>query len=179
MKTIDANIERAAWLIALDYHDGTDVQTLRWATGDESIEVDGDGTYAAGGPVRSVGGIGVGGARLEDRAWQITLADSQGVYKGHFASNWKRRECRLYMVTWPGKVVTLWKTGWVKQRASTMGEDGRNLTLTLGGILDRATGTKKRLMNPKAHQIAIGRDVVDDALDHAQERQSLSWGANA
>ena len=181
MKTVDvANVEHMEWLLSLNYTDSATntVKTLRWTTGDEEVPITGDGTYLPRSPIHEIRGLGEGGARLENRQWQLTLEDPNRVYKDLFQTKWFGRQARLSLVTWPGPVATLWKVGWIVQRAfPTTLESGKLAIFTLAGVLDRASGTRKRLMNDKAHRLAAGDDT-DDSLADAQRKQDLNWGGN-
>ena len=179
-----ANYDAIHWLVKLEYRTGASVQLFRWVLdGDQAVAVTGDGTYMPHGPVVDVAGFDRGGERLEDRRWNIVLADPQRThYKTTFADNWRNRRCDLSMYTTPDNTVTPRKTGYLLQRTPVGNEqDGFTLVLAFGGLLDRVVNTKKLYTNPKAQRaraMEIMPGVVDDCADHAQDTVDANWGGN-
>ena len=174
---IDSAIEEQEWLFALDYMEGGVVKTWRWTTADEAIPITGDGTYLPRGPVQGFGGFEDETGRINAKHWFIVLFDPDRVYNDHYARRWRRRICRMSVVTKPGPVVKPIRTGWLAQRGWMLGDQGPTLRLSFSGILSRAQGTNKRLMNDKAQIRATG-DPNEDSLRYAQRKIDANWGGN-
>ena len=169
----NASYDTVQWLFKFVV---SDTVTRRWVfNGDTPIVVANDGTYQPNGPVQDISGFDAAGARLEDRRWQVTLADPQQVwYKTTLARRWRNRRADLW--SRHGTTNVHRKTGYLLQRvpAASPG-DGFQLTLVFGGLLDRVNSTKKLYTNKNSQR---ERDAADTCADYAQTEVDINWGGN-
>lgn len=170
-------IELASWLLEVEKTRGNAATAVRFKDGDRDVTLSDPARTFSATNIVSVSAFGGAGTRLQRRQWHVTTSIRPGASL-LTARNWRNAKATLWLYTEPGAEAVLFRTGWCKQRLVHHEEDaGWQETLTFGGLLDRATGTKKRYTNDKSHRKLSGAST-DDAFALAQKKLDVNWGGN-